>query len=396
MSDHQTPLVAVTGGLLLGGSSTFLVNLARAFHQRGVTLPVIVHSEDNAHAADFSAFGGTVKLISRTRSIYEDRLRLAYRETARWQPRAVMACLGSESFELLRVAPPGCGRIGVIQSHDPAPYAMARQFASCIDLMVGVSAEICRHLRSLPDFSRCRIEQIPYGIPFGPPVERLVLLPDQPLRVVYLGRLIEEQKRVSRLVELVKLLEQRELNCRFSFVGSGPELTRMKSALAGSSNVEFYGEIPNTEVPRLLAAHDIFVLLSDYEGLPLSLLEAMGQGVVPVISDLESGIRDVVKDDCGIRVPVGDVRAAAEVISALAHDRRRLNALSAAASTHARGNFSSERMALRYLQAVDTLATTPVAWPSVVSIPTPIGVRPRWLFSGLPRALRRLAKRLAH
>jgi glycosyltransferase involved in cell wall biosynthesis len=144
----------------------------------------------------------------------------------------------------------------------------------------------------------------------------------------------------------------------------------------------------------LLANHDVFVLLSDYEGLPLSLLEAMGQGVVPVVSDLESGIREVVTEACGVRIPVGNIAAAAEAIAALSRDRRRLGAMAEAAAAHARRDFSADGMAEKYLRLVDALAPKPVVWPENVSIPTPFGVRPRWIFSGLPRVLRRIVKRL--
>ncbi len=379
----------------LGGSSIFLVNLARAFHHRGLLLPVVVLSEVNEFAADFAGFVGSVTTISCRRHIYEDRLRLAYAEVARWQPRAVLASLGPGSFELLRVAPPSCARIGVIQSHEPSVYSSV-VYGPWLDAMVGVSAEICSHLSTLREFSHCRIERIPYGIPFSGTVARNAAPPDQPLRVVYVGRIVEEQKRVSRLVELVRLLEQRAANCRLTLVGSGEQLAEMQSALSASRLVEFAGAVPYDDVQRLLAAQDVFILLSDYEGLPLSLLEAMGQGVVPVVSDLASGIREVVTDDCGIRVPVGDVRSAAEALVALSGDRGRLAAMSAAAAALARRNFSADRMAAKYLELVDGLSAGEVVWPADVQIPTPFGVQPQWLFGGLPRRIRRLVKGAVH
>ena len=76
MPDPEIPLAAVTGSLLLGGSSTFLLNLTRAWQERGLRLPIIVLSEDNEHARDFAALEAPVKLISK-RPIYEDRLRTA-------------------------------------------------------------------------------------------------------------------------------------------------------------------------------------------------------------------------------------------------------------------------------------------------------------------------------
>jgi glycosyltransferase involved in cell wall biosynthesis len=390
-----TPLVAVTGSMPLGGSSTFLVNLARAFHERDLILPVIVLAEENVYARDFAAFNGTVQTISRRAHIYEDRLMIAREEIAQWQPRGILACLGSESFEQLRLAPPGCARIGVIQSHDPGPYAMARQYAAWIDAMIGVSAEVCSHLKTIPEFNSHLIESIPYGIPFTKNPQRSPPSPDAPLRIIYLGRMIEEQKRVSRLIEVVKLLAQRQVKARFTFAGSGPQLNDLKSSLQSFGNVEFLGEVRYADVQPLLSQQDIFLLLSDFEGLPLSLLEAMGQGVVPVVSDLPSGIREAVTDDTGVRVPIGDSHAAVEAIASLARDRQRLKAMSDAASISVRRNFGADRMAGKYLDLVDRLAPRPVVWPRRTSSRVPLGVSPL-LFAPPLRPLRRVFKRITN
>ena len=393
MAEPEIPLAAVSGSLLLGGSSTFLLNLTRAFQARGLQLPIVVLSEDNEHARDFAALAAPVKLIS-TRPIYEDRLRMAYEELARWRPRAVLACLGGNSFEMLQLVPPGVARLGIIQSHDPGPHLTVQRYIDWIDAVVGVSQKICEHARSVPEVGRRRVECIPYGISFGPCVERSATRPGDPLRIIYLGRMSEVQKRVSRLVELVKLLEARGANFQFTFAGSGAQQADMQSALSGMPSVKFLGEVPNDTVPALLAAHDVLVLLSDFEGLPLSLLEAMGAGVVPVVSDLESGIRDVVTAATGVRVPIGDVPAAAEAILALAQHRSRLAALSDAAARRAREEYSAARMAERYLELIGELAPSPVPWPASVEVPAPRGVKPAWLHRGWPRMARRWIKRL--
>jgi glycosyltransferase involved in cell wall biosynthesis len=67
------------------------------------------------------------------------------------------------------------------------------------------------------------------------------------------------------------------------------------------------------------------------EGLPVALLEAGAAGVVPVASDLASGIPEIVRHgETGYLAPVGDCRAFAAAIQALATDRQRLDAMSAA------------------------------------------------------------------
>jgi glycosyltransferase involved in cell wall biosynthesis len=228
---------------------------------------------------------------------------------------------------------------------------------------------------------------------FGPAEARPQRDLSKPLRIIYVGRMIEEQKRVSRLVELAKTLTTRGLRFEFTFAGSGPELGPTREALKEFPNVRFLGDVKNSEIGSLLRLNDVFVLLSDYEGLPLSLIEAMGEGVVPVVSDLESGMRDVVTPENGVRVPVGDIAAAADSIAVLALDPARLASISAAASGFARTRHSSATMAESYLKLVSELAKGEPSWESDVPVPAPVHFANSWLYRGLPRVARRILKR---
>ncbi len=389
----SAPLLAVTGGMRLGGSTTFLLNLGRGFRELGAALPIICMTGENEMQPDFAEAGVAVHHLPWRALIYEDRTRRARAQAAAHGPNAVLACLGSDSFEVLRVVPRPVLRLGIIQSDDPGPYEMARHYAPWLDVMVGVSETICRHLRADSAYSNTRIEWIPYGIHFETGGARTPRDPTQPVRIIYLGRLVETQKRVSRLVELARLLAARGLPFEFTFVGSGPELPSVKEALRGFSPIHFPGNVPYRQIGELLRSQDVFVLLSDYEGLPLSLLEAMGAGVVPVVSDLESGLREVVTAETGIRVPVGDVPAAAEAILFLARNPGRLANFSAAAGRLARSQYGAARMAQRYLNLAGGEPRGTGGWPAEVTIPPPLLVRPAWVYQGLGRRVRRIIKR---
>ena len=167
---RSTPIAAVTQSLNVGGSTTFLLNLGAALRARGETLPVVCLNEANEMAADFAAAGVPVFGVSRRRYIYEDRTRAACRHLAEWRPRAVLACLGAESFEVLRVLPPGVARLGIIQSDDPGPYTLVDAYRSWLDTMIGVSPTIREKLVTKKSFARSVF--IPYGIQFGPAAER--------------------------------------------------------------------------------------------------------------------------------------------------------------------------------------------------------------------------------
>jgi glycosyltransferase involved in cell wall biosynthesis len=206
------------------------------------------------------------------------------------------------------------------------------------------------------------------------------------------GRLIEEQKRISRLVELARLLSDRDVNFHLTIVGTGPQKELVVQESRRSRAITYKGELPNHVVQALLNEQDVMVLLSDYEGLPLSLIEAMGAGVVPVVSDLESGIRDIVDDASGIRVPAGDVASAAAAVASLAQDRKRLFGMSAQARK-VRSAYSAAHMAQRYWRFVDELSPATRHWPSTATVPVPLGMNP-WLYDGMPRIARRWIKRL--
>jgi glycosyltransferase involved in cell wall biosynthesis len=393
LATNPLRLTAVTHNLLLGGATTFLLNFLRALPGEEAALSLVCASERNEHAADFAGLGVTVPAAPSPRLIYEDRLSNMYGQLAATRPHAVLACLGAESFEMLRLAPAGVARIGLIQSHDPLPYEMARRYHASLDAMVGVSPQICAHLRSLPEFAAVRVEEIPYGIHFADEAARPAAA--APLRVLYLGRLIEIQKRISRMVELVRRCEAAGMAVRFTFAGAGPDEAQVRRELAGSPLVTFAGPVSNAQVTGLLREHDLLILLSDFEGLPLSLLEAMGEGLVPIVSDLPGGMGLVVTPEVGFRVPVGDVAAAAELLAELARAPGRLEALSAAARTRAREDYSSGLMVARYLALVRSIvpADFEPAWPDDAAIPAPFGV-PAWQYEGLARMVRRGLRRV--
>jgi hypothetical protein len=227
--------------------------------------------------------------------------------------------------------------------------------------------------------------------------------PDNPRKIKYLRRMLNftlqptppqsHTHRVSTFFISSSLIFALGLHL-CCFRGRGPELEKTKESLEDLHAVRFRGEVPNAEISALLRAQDVFVLLSDYEGLPLSLLEAMGEGVVPVISDLKSGTGDVVTERNGLKVKVGDVAAAADAIISLAGSPARLAEISASASELARGEYSSARMAERYLSLIGSLAKTEALWPADVEVYPPLMLPHPWLYRGLARRARRLWRRI--
>ena len=154
--------------------------------------------------------------------------------------------------------------------------------------------------------------------------------------------------------------------------------------------VSFEGQVPYSRIPELMLSSDIFLLPSDYEGLPISLLEAMAHGVVPVVSDLPSGIREVVNSETGILVNPENVDGYAAAILELDSDREDLAKKGFAASRLVRSGFSCEAMADRWLKMLRELPSAATEWPVSQKVTYSIMMR-RLGFPFLP-AVRPVAK----
>jgi glycosyltransferase involved in cell wall biosynthesis len=103
------------------------------------------------------------------------------------------------------------------------------------------------------------------------------------------------------------------------------------------------------DASELISGADVFVMPSRAEALCQSLLEAMYQGVCPVVSDA-GGMREVVRDGRdGLVVPVEDVGALTRALHRLYADRQLLARLAASARRRVAEKFTPERMAQRCL-----------------------------------------------
>ena len=104
-------------------------------------------------------------------------------------------------------------------------------------------------------------------------------------------------------------------NTKLVIVGSGPEEERLRSlAKELNSNVVFTGQLEEQAVIDYLFRSKIFVLISDYEGLSFSLLQAMACGLPSIVSNIKGNL-DVISDhDDGIIV---DVNNSYELVDAI-------------------------------------------------------------------------------
>jgi glycosyltransferase involved in cell wall biosynthesis len=245
---------------------------------------------------------------------------------------------------------PSVGVVGIVHSDDPQHYDHAARMSATWNAGVAVSQTIARRL-TMTD--RSRIATIPYGVRHRTEPRRQRQA-GAPIRLLYAGRLEGEQKRVGDLLAIASRLKDRGVQFRLTVMGDGPEgdnLTRGITARGLDTHVEMTGIRSHDEVRLACGSHDAFILPSRFEGLPLSLLEAMGEGCIPVVTAVESGIPEVVENGVnGFAVPVGAIDEFADRIISLAASRDLSDRLSLAAwGTIVEGRFRLDTMVAAYV-----------------------------------------------
>lgn len=394
MRNKRRSVVFLSETMPLGGTSTFAMNvcsgLLRFTDWNGVAAALTDLGEIGVQIRDagLPVFGPDANSV-----LHEERIETMYEQCAKISPSAVVAALSACSFDFLRFVPEDCLRVGMIQTDEEGVYQLVERYLPWLDVVVGVSLEICRKIENRLGGRRIPVVHQPYGVPM--PATEHKHPGTGPLRILYLGRLIEEQKRVSLLIKVIDATLRSGSNLEWIIAGDGPDLNSMRNHFAGSEKVKILGNVPYADVPRVIHDCDVYFLCSDYEGLPLSLLESMGAGLIPVVSDLPSGISEVVNERNGIRIAIQDEQGYVRALVALASDTNRRASLSSAARMEVRLSHSTEAMAERWRNMLDQhLSGNEPIWKSRIRATAPLGYEKRWLFHPTLRPLRSASKRI--
>jgi len=137
------------------------------------------------------------------------------------------------------------------------------------------------------------------------------------------------QKRLDRWLSIAEALSRKFQNLHFVIVGDGllrEELKRIANPLVAKKRLDFAGL---SDVPeRWMACMDIYLMSSDFEGMPVALLEAMSMECVPVVTKV-GGIPLVIdQGENGFLYATEDEEAAVAHISELVNDLEKRNEMS--------------------------------------------------------------------
>jgi glycosyltransferase involved in cell wall biosynthesis len=238
------------------------------------------------------------------------------------------------------------------------------------DRVVGVGDAVKQALVNNEGISSERIAIIYNGVdltPFtNPPTEtsraearRAMGVGEEDFVILQVARLDYLKDHLTAVRTLGQVLRQRP-NAHLVLIGEGPERDKIQQEIARQGvgqHIHLLGL--RTDVPRLLAGADGFLLTSISEGIPLTVIEAMAAGL-PVVGTRVGGMSEVVEEGVtGLLCPAGDDKALARELVRLADNPDLRAQLGEAGRQRAHARFSETRMMEEYARLYQEMIGSP-------------------------------------
>ncbi|WP_349944465.1 glycosyltransferase [Lacrimispora sp. BS-2] len=218
--------------------------------------------------------------------------------------------------------------IHVVHSDSEFMYIQSIWYQKYIDIFWCVSKEIYSELMTrLPE--RCNDIKIKNQYPI--PQEDSLKKEDiqNKVHIAYAGRLDKTVKRSDLLIDLLKNMESKQIKYQLHIAGTGECYKEIEEFVIESKltdKVIFYGQISYEDMKCFWKEKHVFVNFSIKEGTSLSMLEAMANGVVPIVTKT-SGVEELVKDNKNGFI-VRSVKDSSDIIHKLVSNRNDFEKLS--------------------------------------------------------------------
>ena len=317
----------------LGGVERIALRLVREWRAAGHDAPLVMGREDGAMREKARDLDVTVLASGRIDTSWWETLWMIWRLPSairRLRPD-VLFCAGNSyaivaaamKLRLGRACPPVVIKISndLVRRDLPAPVRFGyhrwlrlqgRLFDRFVAIAEPMRAEIAQY---------CHVALDRVSVVNDPALDALPT-PQKPRqeadgrRFVSVGRLSSQKRYNLLLVAFAKIAHPRDLLTIYGEGGERRALERQAAALGIADRVVLAGFVQ--DAAALIGRHDVFVLSSDYEGMPAVVVEALAAGVAIVATDCSVSMRHLLDDGAlGAVVPTGDVSLLAAAMDAV-------------------------------------------------------------------------------
>jgi glycosyltransferase involved in cell wall biosynthesis len=227
------------------------------------------------------------------------------------------------------------------------------------DFVVAVSEAILDKALKVWSVPWEKLTFIPYGVEVSSTAPQRFVTNGKALKLIFLGRIVDWHKGIFLLPSIMSHSLLKDENISLTIVGDGSDRTQLEEMFKNRNiynNVNFAGSKYKEEVQEILAEHDVLLMPSNFEGLPIALLEAMAAGVIPIATNIPGSTASVIDEDVdGYLVQKGDVNTFAFYIKHLAAHPEKRYEMSKNAWGKIRDKYSHSVMGNAYLQLIHRL-----------------------------------------
>ena len=168
---------------------------------------------------------------------------------------------------------------------------------------VALSPEVQRTIASFYGLPEEKIPMIYNGVDLHRCIPKYTYTLSEPVQLLHIGR-FNHQKNHKGLLDAYAMILEQYPNCCLNLLGEGElraETENYAAQLGIREKVLFHGS--QTNVYPYLHNADVFLLPSNFEGMPMTIIEAMGTGL-PIVATAVGGVPDMLRNDVsGILVP---------------------------------------------------------------------------------------------
>jgi glycosyltransferase involved in cell wall biosynthesis len=339
----------------LGGVEVFSINLARGLVRRNIPSRILI-------TRTYDPDPPAMKLPE---GLHVDWLPVHLKDTWRNRWRAMIHYLEKQApcifipnndSEYSCVSPRLSRKVaivGVLHADEFFHYEHVMRLGKYWNGIVAVSKTIAENAAFIEPQLGNRLVTIPCGVQVPKVYPKRNPTKEDPLRIIYAGRLVQQQKRIMDLHAIVARLLEAGIRIQVTIVGDGPQRNEFESAcrdFVSRGTMRILGVTPNEKVLEIFEQQDVILLTSDFEGLPVCLLEAMGRGCIPVVTDIRSGIPEIIQDDWnGYIICHKDIGTFVQRIRTLREDLTKRQSISMKAYETIRKDFQVESMVENYI-----------------------------------------------
>lgn len=324
----------ITRSDVLGGASIHLLDLAKGMISRGHQVHILVGGtgaftrelkKNNINYSSLPHLKREISLIHDVLGYWEIKKHLK-----RLKPD-VVHCHSSKAGLLGRLAAKSLNLPVVFTAHGWAftegISATKQKIYSKIEQFL---INFSDHIITVSEFDRIygfnfgvgspdKVTTVHNGIPLQDSQSTEVKQIDQPCKVIMVAR-FDDQKDQITLIQALGLLKNK--NFVMEFIGSGPTLEFCKeeaNKLGLADKIKFLGQQRN--VKDFLNSSDIFVLSTNYEGFPLTILEAMRAKLPVIATDVGGNNESIIDKKIGFLTKKNNAEDLSRAISTLIDDR---------------------------------------------------------------------------